>query len=69
MFQEFDLSALPTPYYAVDKRLLVENLKMLAALQAKTGCKVLLAQKAFSMFSLYPPVSYTHLAPLSVERP
>ena len=54
MFQEFDLSALPTPYYAVDKRLLVENLKMLAALQAKTGCKVLLAQKAFSMFSLYP---------------
>ena len=57
MFQEFDLAALPTPYYAVDLRLLKENLKVLAALQAQTGCKILLAQKAFSMFSLYPLLS------------
>lgn len=57
MFKEFDLSTLPTPYYAVDTRLLRDNLTTLAALQAQTGCKVLLAQKAFSMFALYPLIS------------
>lgn len=47
-------SELPTPCYIVDEELLVKNLKTLAAIQKRTSCRILLAQKAFSMFSLYP---------------
>ena len=45
---------LPTPCYVVDEKKLKENLKILASVQQKTGCKILLAQKAFSMFYEYP---------------
>lgn len=47
-------SELPTPCYIVDEALLIKNLKILKAIQKRTGCHILLAQKAFSMFSLYP---------------
>ncbi len=43
-----------TPYYLVDENLLVKNLEILADVQKQAGCKILLAQKAFSMFSVYP---------------
>ncbi len=45
---------LPTPCYAVDEAKLIENLTLLRSVARHSGCKVLLAQKAFSMFSLYP---------------
>jgi len=45
---------LPTPCYVVDESLLIKNLELLNSIETRTGCKVLLAQKAFSMFSLYP---------------
>ena len=45
---------LPTPCYVVDKKKLKQNLIILKQLEQDTGCHVLLAQKAFSMFSLYP---------------
>lgn len=45
---------LPTPVYVVDEEKLTENLKILHGLQERTGCKVLLAQKAFSCFYFYP---------------
>jgi len=51
---DFDLNALPTPYYTVDEALLVRNLEILKAVSDKTGCRILLAQKAFSMFYFYP---------------
>ena len=51
---DFDLNALPTPYYAVDEALLARNLEILKAISVKTGCRILLAQKAFSMFYFYP---------------
>ena len=50
----FDLNALPTPYYAVDRNLLIRNLELLRSVKERTGCRILLAQKAFSMYSLYP---------------
>lgn len=50
----FDITALATPCYVVDESLLLENLKKLKGVAEATGCKILLAQKAFSMFSLYP---------------
>lgn len=43
-----------TPYYLIDEELLKKNLKVLHYVKEKTGCKILLAQKCFSMFSVYP---------------
>ncbi len=50
----FDISTLPTPCYVVDEALLKKNLEILKSVQDRTGCKILLAQKAFSMYSTYP---------------
>ena len=46
--------SLPTPCYVVDESLLIHNLEILRGVMDRTGCKILLAQKAFSMFSVYP---------------
>lgn len=46
-----------TPYFLVDEKLLINNLKILKSVQDDTGCKILLAQKAFSMFYAYPLIS------------
>ena len=45
---------LPTPCYIVDEARLTENAKILRGVAERTGAKVLLAQKAFSMFYAYP---------------
>lgn len=46
-----------TPYYYVDETLLINNLKILKSVKKRSGAKILLAQKAFSMFSLYPLIA------------
>lgn len=51
---KYDLSKVPTPCYVVDKDLLVKNLEILKSVQDRTGCKILLALKGFSMFSVFP---------------
>ena len=43
-----------TPYYLIDESKLVHNLKILKWVSEQAGCKILLAQKAFSMFAVYP---------------
>lgn len=43
-----------TPYYLIDADLLEKNLKILNDVRQKSGCRILLAQKCFSMFRLYP---------------
>lgn len=43
-----------TPCYIVDEAKLIKNLEILKDVQERSGCRILLAQKAFSMFSLYP---------------
>ena len=48
------LTALPTPAYIIDEAQLVANGKILHNIQDHTGCKILLAQKAFSAYDLYP---------------
>lgn len=45
---------LPTPCYLLDEGALAENARILGSLAARTGCRILLAQKAFSNFNLYP---------------
>lgn len=51
---DINFNLIPSPCYVVDKRLLVKNLEILKSVRERTGCKILLAQKAFSMFSVYP---------------
>lgn len=43
-----------TPYFLVDEKRLLHNLEILQQLSRETGCRVLLAQKAFSMYEVYP---------------
>ena len=52
--QEAVLKALPTPCYVVDEARLIKNLELLRHVQQESGCHILLAQKCFSMFRLYP---------------
>lgn len=51
---ERTLQALSTPCYVVDEAKLAKNLELLKAVSEEAGCKILLAQKAFSMFAVYP---------------
>lgn len=44
----------PSPSFVVDERLLIKNLEILKYVKEQTGCKILLAQKGFSMFHFYP---------------
>lgn len=49
-----DLMNIDTPAYVIDKAGLLENLKILSEIEKRTGCHILLAQKAFSAFRYYP---------------
>lgn len=46
-----------TPCYIIDLKKLKSNLRCLKALQEETGCRVLLAQKAFANFPLYQMIA------------
>ena len=46
--------SLPTPCYVLDEAQLIENGKILAGVARRTGARILLAQKAFSNYDLYP---------------
>ena len=45
---------LRTPCFVIDKKGLIHDGEILKKVQKDTGCKILLAQKAFSNFNLYP---------------
>jgi carboxynorspermidine decarboxylase len=49
-----NLADIPTPSYICDTGALQRNLEILASIQERTGCKILLALKGFAMFSLFP---------------
>ena len=48
---------LPTPCYVIDEAGLKKNGEILAKVSKDTGCKILLAQKAFSNYDCYPLLS------------
>ena len=48
------INELPTPCYVIDEKKLRKNLEILKKVKDNTGCKILLAQKAFSNFFEYP---------------
>lgn len=55
------MTTIATPAYVVDETLIERNLRILKQVIEDTGCHILLAQKAFSMFSLYPLIGrYLH---------
>lgn len=46
--------SIPSPCYVIDEARLQANGSCLAALAQRTGCRILLAQKAFSNYNFYP---------------
>lgn len=57
----FDVSSVETPAYVVDLGLLKRNLEKLADVQQRSGARILLALKGFSMFSTFDLVrQYLH---------
>lgn len=58
---EIDTNCIPTPCYIVDESRLERNLKILDSVQRRAGCKILMALKAFAMFSVFPIIrEYLH---------
>ena len=48
---------LPTPCYIIDEAKLRSNLELLHHVETESGCHILLAQKAFSCFAVYPMIA------------
>ncbi len=53
----FDKTKTPSPCFVVDEKLIEKNLQILASVKQKTGAKILLAQKAFSCYAVYPLIA------------
>ncbi|MCF0130949.1 MAG: carboxynorspermidine decarboxylase [Pseudobutyrivibrio sp.] len=51
------LYGLNTPCYVIDEARLIANLEVLKRVEDESGCKILLAQKAFSNYDMYPVIS------------
>lgn len=56
MIEKLDINSLHTPCYVVDEERIVRNLEILNNVEKRTGCKILLAQKAFSCYHIYPKI-------------
>lgn len=54
MLKGIEIDKLPSPCYIVDERLLKKNLEVLDYVQKESGANIILATKAFSMFSTFP---------------
>src|SRR5690606_4985258 len=53
----FDPGAVDTPYTVIDLSLLRKNLALLGSVAKRSGAKILLAQKGFATWGVYPLVS------------
>ncbi len=51
------IHTIPTPCYVIDEKAIENNLQVLDNVRKRTGVKILLAQKAFSAFCLYPLIA------------
>ena len=52
-----NIRGLNTPCYVIDEKKLIKNAEVLSSVMSHTGCKILLAQKAFSNYDFYPLIS------------
>jgi carboxynorspermidine decarboxylase len=51
---QMNYETIPTPCYVVEEDKLIKNLEQLKRVIDETGCHILLAQKCFSMYAVYP---------------
>lgn len=51
------LAGIQTPAYVIDEAVLEENLRLLKKIKEETGCKILLALKAFSLRATFPLIA------------
>lgn len=51
------IKSVDTPCYVIDEKQLKKNLELLKYVREKAGCKILLAQKAYSAFATYPLIA------------
>jgi carboxynorspermidine decarboxylase len=65
---DIDVSTVETPAYIIDLGRLRDNLAILADVQARAGCKILLALKGFAMWSVFPIVG-EYLAGIAASSP
>ncbi len=56
-FANFDLSRVPSPCFVVDEVAIRRNLEVLKSVSERSNVRVLLALKAFSMWSLAPLIN------------
>ncbi|MGD8366448.1 MAG: carboxynorspermidine decarboxylase [Desulfobacterales bacterium] len=52
----YTLDTVPTPCYVLDEAALEKNLKILAGVQDRTGCRILLALKGFALFGVFETI-------------
>lgn len=52
--REAVIREVPTPSYVIEEKALRENLECLKNVMDRTGCHILLAQKAYSIYQTYP---------------
>ncbi len=64
----FDISRVETPAYVCDLGVLRKNLGILADVQKRAGCKILLALKGFAMWGVFPIVRQ-YLAGVAASSP
>ena len=58
-YLHLNLDRVPSPCFVLDEAALKRNLSVLASVQDRTGCKILLALKGFAMFSVFPLIRKT----------
>lgn len=51
------ITEVKTPCYVIDEKKLRENLEILRDVKERAGCKILLAQKAYSIYQTYPLIA------------
>ncbi len=54
LMENIRMEKISTPSYVLDESVLIENLEILQRVEQQTGCHILLAQKAFSVYQTYP---------------
>jgi len=60
-YNERVLAQAPSPCYVIDELAIEDNCRVLAGVQARTGCRILMALKGFTIPDLFPLISgYLH---------
>ena len=53
---------IPAPYFLIEEKKLLHNLNILRTIADEAGCKILLAQKAYSIYQTYPLLAINYFS-------